>query len=119
MTWLRFPRRRRRRIVEIEDQGAFALAVQHSRIAFVTLVIEVTDDPQGARSRLVQFGPVQARLPQDRDWRVVERRRERWRPESEGGIQGIPDAQELMEIARRHGARYARVGIRAPLRISD
>ena len=118
MTLFRFPRRKRR-MVEVEDEGSFALAIQHGRTSHVDIVIEVTNDQPGKRTRIEQFGPIRVSVPQGQRWRVVERRRERWRPQSEGGVQGIPDTAELTYIARKYGARYARVGLRAPLRISD
>lgn len=111
----RFPRRKKR-IVEVEDEGTFAQAVQHGRATMVDVVIEVSNDPPGRRTQPYMLGHIEIAAPKGRDWRVVETRRERWRPQSEGGVL-MPREDELLEIARREGARFARVGLRTPLKL--
>jgi hypothetical protein len=107
MTLFRGFRVERHRVVELEDEGAFAVAVQQAegirrnapgkteRRQPIVVVIQTSTDGE-AWTDAAEFwsGP--------------------WRPTWEGGVP-VPTTNELREVAALHGARFARSQIRTTL----
>lgn len=102
--------RRQPRVVELEDEGAFALLMQQSeeirrnaplrgeRRQVVQVVIQLTHDPPKSMRRVWEDAEVFFASY--------------WRPGIEGGLPR-PTEEDLREAARRAGALAARSVIRA------
>jgi hypothetical protein len=98
---------RPRRVVEMEDEGSFAVALQQAETA------RRNAPGRGERRQVCEVVVV---VSQDgKDWRDVEQFwRGPWRPSWEGGIP-LPSVADLIEVARQTGARYARSQVRSTI----
>jgi hypothetical protein len=102
-----FRAERPHRVVELEDEGAFAVAVQQAE-----------GIRRNAPGRIERRQPIAVVIQVSKDGKVwvdaVETWKGPWRPTWEGGVP-VPTTDDLREVAALHGARYARSQIRTTL----
>lgn len=97
----------RPRVVELEDEGAFAIAVHQAE--------SIRRNAPGRVDRRQRVTVVIQTSPDGETWSDQEEYWSGpWRPTWEGGIP-VPSRADLIEVARLHRVRFARSQIRTTL----
>jgi hypothetical protein len=95
------------RVVELEDEGSFATAIQQAE------AVRRNAPGHGQRQQLVEV--VIAVSDDQKNWRDAETFwRGAWRPSWEGGVP-LPTKSDLVEVGRQTGARFARSQVRSTI----
>lgn len=95
------------RIIELEDEGSFALTIQQAA--------DVRRNARGSGDRAQRCVVVIVVSDDRKNWRdAQEFWTGPWRPTWEGGIP-LPSTDDLIDVARRERARYARSVIRSTI----
>lgn len=97
------------RVLELEDEGSFARAVQQAGPnTKVDVVIEITfDPPEGNTTEVFEIENYRIRYPRGRRWHLWSHYWTGWRPSFEGGLPH-PTRAELEKIRQAANAVAAR-----------